>query len=151
MGEVVEDFLLVGEVVVDMAIFTRIVTVEEVPTEEVVVDGVEAEVTIGLMETSRNTKIWTTAIVVVPREVEMTSKMKVEMVNSIGIEAVEEISVMKEEEREEEDHMVEVVDSEEAVAVVAEDHGVGNSEEIIVEAVVPMEAVVHMEAVVATS
>ena len=147
-----EDFLLVGEVVVDMAIFTRIVTVEEVPTEEVVVDGVEAEVTIGLMETSRNTKIWTTAIVVVPREVEMTSKMKVEMVNSIGIEAVEEISVMKEEEREEEDHMVvEVVDSEEAVAVVAEDHGVGNSEEIIVEAVVPMEAVVHMEAVVATS
>lgn len=125
----VEDDFLPAEVV-DIVTLTKIATVEEAMAE-VVVDRAEGEAIPDLTE-SRIIKTWTMiTIFAVPREAEMTTiKMKVvEMDKNIGIEMGEETSEMMEEER---DRTAEVANSEEAVA---EDHMVGNNEEITAEAV----------------
>ena len=110
---------------------TKTVTVEEATTE-VVVGGTEDEAVPDTTEISRIIKAWTmTTIVAVPREAEMTiSKMKeAGMDTGSGIEMGEETSETTE--GEEEDHTAEEADTEEAEV---EGHGVGNNEEIIVEA-----------------
>ena len=118
--------------VVDMVNTTKTATMEEEDTVEVVEGGIVVEAIIDSRASHKIITTWTmTTMVAVQREVETSSsKMKVaEMDRSNGIEMAEETSATME--GEEEDHMEEEVDT--TKEAVVEDHGVGNSEEIIAE------------------